>query len=145
MCSTWWNVHLFFFLWKTVTYCMCVTYHQVRTAKPRGAVTVMISVRQSFTRKANPAKSMLPRDQDRLPITPINDLWLVSTHSIPAGWGKWLKSYHFSQGGWLNAHDQIRYAKHEITDFMAIRDQWKQTVNAKNTWHITTFKLIWWP
>lgn len=53
---------------------MTFTYHQVKTANPSGAVTVMIRVRQSFTRKANPASSMLPTDQARPPITPINDL-----------------------------------------------------------------------
>ncbi|TNN50430.1 hypothetical protein EYF80_039356 [Liparis tanakae] len=46
---------------------------EVRTAKPSGAVTIMISARQSFTMKANPASSMLPTDQDRPPITPIHD------------------------------------------------------------------------
>ena len=68
--------------------CRCFTYHQVKTASPRGAVTAMISGRQSVIRKANPASSMLPTDQARLPITPINDLWSVSTHSMPARWGK---------------------------------------------------------
>lgn len=71
---------IFFFFW-------CFTYHQVKTANPSGAVTVMIRVRQSFTRKAIPASSMLPADQARLPITPINDRWPVSTHSMHARWG----------------------------------------------------------
>lgn len=34
------------------------TYHQVRTANPNGAVTVMVNVRQSVRRKAIPASSM---------------------------------------------------------------------------------------
>lgn len=37
---------------------------------------------------------MLPRDQDRPPITPINGRWGVLTHSTPAeGWGVW-GGYH---------------------------------------------------
>lgn len=64
------------------------SHHQLSNAKPSGAVTVMIRVRQSFTRKAKPASSMLPADQDRLPITPIKTLCSVSTHSMPAGEGQ---------------------------------------------------------
>lgn len=39
-----------------------------------GDVTVTVSICQSVTRKANPASSMFPRDQDRLPITLMYDL-----------------------------------------------------------------------
>ena len=51
-----------------------VAYHQVKTAIHRGVVIVIMSIRQSFTRYAKPANSILPTDQPRPPITPMNDL-----------------------------------------------------------------------
>lgn len=63
---------------------MCVAYHHDKIANPSGAVTVMISVRQSVIRKAIPASIMLPTAQDRLPITLKNARWGVLPHSMTA-------------------------------------------------------------